>query len=332
VNRRLLSSVAVGATTCALELFAYAQPTVVVRGDVACPSVEMIRAALQTARPDGAWPQQTVTVDVGSDRLALGLGEAPTVRREIPADPDCGVRAESIAVVIAAWSGELASGPTDSPVLGMPAATTTAPSPATTAPSPVATTAPGPVAATATSPAPVPTPAKKLRYVFELDGAAFYSPLWGHAPGAWLGVGRTPENGGFGLRALGVYQAARDVALEGGTNQVLRLMLGAAVTYHLQRKHLFASGDVGLVGTYTRASGSGYQPDRADSATNFGGVADLRGGLRLGRIRLWVDARLLRLVHSESVKIQSSSPGVADSAELGAWDLQVGGGLGFRFE
>jgi len=201
-----------------------------------------------------------------------------------------------------------------------------------TAPSPVAATAQSPVESTTASPVPAPMPAKKTRRVFELDGSAFYSPLWGHAPGAWVGVGRTPEDGGFGVRVLGVYQAARDIALEGGTNQVLRLMLGAALTYQFQRRFLFASGDLGLVGTYTRASGSGYQPNRADSTTNFGGLADLRGGLRFGRIRVWLNARAVGLARSESVRVQSSSPGVADSAELGAWDLQVGGGLGYRFE
>jgi hypothetical protein len=32
------------------------------------------------------------------------------------------------------------------------------------------------------------------------------------------------------------------------------------------------------------------------------------------------------------VKVQSTSPGVADSATLNAWDLQIGVGLGFRYE
>jgi hypothetical protein len=44
------------------------------------------------------------------------------------------------------------------------------------------------------------------------------------------------------------------------------------------------------------------------------------------------NARLLRLVHAETVKIQSSSPGVADSAALNVWDVQLGVGLGVRFE
>jgi len=302
MNRRRLLAAGVVAMTSALAAFAHAQPMVVVRGDATCPSAEMIRAALPVAPPDGEGSGQTVTVEVAGDRLMLSLGEAPAVRREIPADKDCSVRAESVAVVIAAWSGELGARPTDTPVL------------------------------TVASPAPVLTPAQKPSHVLELDGAAFYSPLWGHAPGAWLGVGRTPRDGGVGVRVLGAYQSARDVAMEGGTNQVLRFLIGAALTYHLQRTHVFASGEVGLVGTLTRAQGTGYETNRADSITNFGGVADVRAGLRLGRFRLWSDARLVRLVHAENVKIQSSSPGVADSAALNAWDLQLGVGLGVRFE
>jgi hypothetical protein len=281
---------------------AQAQPMVVVRGDVNCPNEEMIRAALRLARPEGEGAGQTVTVEVGDDRLTLSLGDAPAVRREIPADRDCSVRAESVAVVIAAWSGELGSRPTDSPMLAV------------------------------ASPEPVLIPARQPSSVIELDGAAFYSSMWGHAPGVWVGLGRTPREGGFGVRAVGAYQSARDIALEGGTNQVMRFLMGAAVTYHLQRVRVFASGDVGLVGTFTRAQGAGYETNQAESTTNFGGLADLRGGLRLGRARLWLNARLLRLVFTENVKIQSTSPGVADSAALAAWDLQLGMGLGVRFE
>ena len=300
MNRRCLSSV--GMLAVALASVAYAQPTVVVQGDAACPSVDMILAALPAARPDGASSGQNVTVEVADDRLSLSLGDAPAVRREIPADADCSVRAESVAVVIAAWSGELGARPTGSPVLAV------------------------------ASPAPVLTPAKKPSHVIEVEGAGFYSPLWGHGPGASVGVGRMPLGGGIGVRLLGAYQSARDVALEGGTNQVLRFLVGAALTYQLQSRHVFASGDVGLVGTFTRAQGTGYDPNQANSTTNFGGLVDLRGGLRLGRFSLWLSARGLRLVQAETVKVQSTSPGVADSATLNAWDLQLGVGLGVRFE
>ena len=302
MNRPCLSCLGVIAVAAGFATRAHAQPTVVVHGAAACPSVDMILAALPVARSDGEWPEQTVTVDVSDDRLSLTLGAAPGARREIPADGDCSVRAESVAVVIAAWAGELGDRPTNSPLL------------------------------TVATPAPVLTPAKKPSHVFELDGAAFYSPLWGHGPGAWLGVGRTPREGGIGVRLLGAYQSARDVTLEGGTNQILRFLIGAALTYHVQRTYVFAAGDVGLVGTATRAQGAGYETNQAGFAANIGGVADLRGGLRLGRARVWLNARGVRLVHAETVKVQSTSPGVADSAELTAWDVQLGMGLGVRFE
>jgi hypothetical protein len=61
-------------------------------------------------------------------------------------------------------------------------------------------------------------------------------------------------------------------------------------------------------------------------------MVGLRGGVRLGRVRLWVGAGGLRLVRAETVKVQSSSPGVADRAVLSAWDAELGLGLGFRFE
>ena len=165
-----------------------------------------------------------------------------------------------------------------------------------------------------------------------MDGGIFYSPTWGHAPGASVGAGRTPRDGGAGVRLLGAYQSAHDVLLEGGTNEVQRFIAGAAVTYQLERRRFFAAGDAGLVGTLTRAQGAGYAANRAATAANIGAVAELRGGLRWGRARLWANARVLRLVHEETVKIQSSSPGVADSATLSAWDAQLGVGVGFLFE
>ena len=285
---------------------ARAEPNLVVRGDAACPSVDMIRAALLEARPDGWLPDQPVAVDVSGERLAVTLGDAPTVLREIPADRDCAVRAASVAMVIVAWSGDLRSSPVASPVL--------------TAASP-----PAVLAAAA-------RPPNRATHVVEVDGSAFYSTAWGHAPGAWLGVGGLPRAGHFGVRLQGGYQSARDVALEAGTNQIHRFLLGASITYQRERARLFGAVDTGLVGAFTRAQGAGYEINRAASTMNFGGLVELRGGVRLGRARVWAGARGLRLAFDENVKIRSSSPGVNDSATLSPWDLQVAVGLGWAFE
>lgn len=310
MNRRRLSLLGVLALTSAGATPARAQPTVVVLGDATCPSVDMIQAALPaTAAPSG-WPSQAVTVEAAGDRLFIELGEVPGSRRDIPADKDCSVRAESVAVVIAAWSGALASRPTDSPVLTV--------------------AAPGPAMPPTSAPGPALAP--KPDHVFELDGGAFYSAVWGHGLGGWVDLGRTPRKGGVGFRAMGAYQSGRDITLEGGSNQVLRFLVGAAMTYDLQYRYFFASGDAGLIGTVTRAEGVGYETNRTASAANIGGVANVRGGVPLGRLRLSLNVRVLGMAHPETVKVQSASPGVGDSASLSAWDLQLGAGLGFRFE
>jgi hypothetical protein len=109
-------------------------------------------------------------------------------------------------------------------------------------------------------------------------------------------------------------------------------LLGAVATYRLEHRRLFAAGDLGLVGTFTRAAGSGYESNRSASTTNLGGLAGAHCGIRLGRFRVSVDARALRLARAETVKVTSSSPGIGDSAGLDAWDLQVGAGVGFRFD
>jgi hypothetical protein len=215
-RRRFAAAVAFGGTWSCLAL-AHAQPAVVVVGDDACPSAEMIRAAWLAARPDAAWPDRPISVTVAGDRLVLGLGDDPPVRREVPADADCTVRAESVAVVIAAWSGELAAHPTDAAVL---------------------------IVAT---PAPVLAPGPLSRHVVEAEVAALYSAIWGHAPGARVAVGRSPRTGGLGARLFGAYQSGRDIVLEGGANQLMRFLVGAAATYERRRRRLFAAADVGVV-------------------------------------------------------------------------------------
>jgi hypothetical protein len=311
MKRKIGAWVAVISLVVVASSLAQAETNLVVRSDSDCPSGQAVTEALLAIRPDREWPVLTATIQVSEDRMQVVLGEDRNNQREIPAPADCAERATRVALVIAVWSGEL------------PAQATGAPSLSASVPAPALTVA---------RPAPVPVPAQKSPNVFELDGAAFYSPLWGQAAGAWLGLGRTPRKGGVGVRVLAAYQSGRNLSIEGGTNQVRRFLVGAAVTYHLQLRRAFGSGDGGLVGTLTHAQGAGYDTNRADDTMNFGGIVDLRAGLCFGRLRLWWGARLLRLVHGETVKVQSITPTVANRRALNAWDAQFGVGLGFRFE
>jgi hypothetical protein len=296
------------ASACALALAlmivrnAYAGLTIAVQGDRDCPSADMVRVALKRISPDAEWWSKTVIVDASADRLALTLDDDRGARREIPATADCQARAETVALVIRAWSGELPSHPTSAPIL------------------------------TVTPPAASPAPADLSSHVFELDGAVFYSPVWGHAPGIGLGLDRTPRRGGLGFRVFGAYQAAQDLALAGGKNHFARLLVGAAPTLHAQGDTVFASADVGLVVTFTRAMGDGYEIREDTHTWNLGAVGDIRGGVHLGRWRFWMDARLLRLFHQETITIASHDLENADSRTLETWDLLLGIGMGARFE
>lgn len=168
--------------------------------------------------------------------------------------------------------------------------------------------------------------------MFEVDGSVFYSAPWGHAPGVWLGAGRTPRDGGLGFRVFGAYQAAQDIALAGGKNHLMRVLAGAGPTFHLQAEELFTSADLGLLVTHTRAMGHGYDIPSSAHTWNLGAVVDLRGGVHLGRFRCWLNARLLRLLHAETITIASGDSETDDTSRLRAWDLQLGMGVGARFE
>lgn len=302
MSPRPLASACVLALALLAGRSSHAELAVTVRGDPACPSADMVRAAVYDISPDAQWMSETVMVDVSPERLSLTLGDEQTARRDIPAPADCQARAEAVALVVRAWSGDLPAHPTVSPML------------------------------TVAAPAPAPAQTKISKHAVELDGAVFYSPLWGHAPGIWLGVGRTPRAGGLGFRVLGAYQSARDLALASGRNQLSRAYAGAAPTLHVQRESLFASAEVGLVVTLTRAQGDGYTSDERASTWNLGALADVRGGAQLGRFRVWLNARLLRLFHQETITIASSGLEHDDTSRLNAWDTQLGIGMGARFE
>lgn len=281
---------------------AHAQPTIEVRGDTACPSADMIRAALQDVGLDPAWLFDPVIVDVSAERLSLTLGHDQSAHREVPAAANCEARAESVALLIRAWSTDLPSHPTSAPLLKV------------------------------ALPASKPDPETVSDNVFELDGAVFYSAPWGHAPGFWLGVGRTPLDGGWGFRLFGAYQSARDIALAGGKNHLHRVFAGVAPTFHLQGEEVFASADLGLLVTSTQAQGAGYDITNSSRTWNLGAVVDLRGGVHLGRFRCWLNARLLRLLHAETITISSGDVEADDTSRLAAWDVQLGIGMGVRFE
>jgi hypothetical protein len=300
MKTRYLASGCAFALALCLCAGARAQPKVTVNGDATCPSPDMINAALHGIGLDIAWLPHAVMVDVSPERLSLTLGGDRSARREIPAAADCQTRAESIAVVIRAWSGDLPAHPTSAPMLT--------------------------VAAPATEPELPET--EESEHVFELDGAVFFSALWGRTPGGWLAVGLTPYDGGLGFRVFSAIQSAQDVSLAEGQNHLLRVMAGAAPTFHLQGEKLFASADLGLLVTFTRAKGGGYTSNQSAHAWNLGAVGDVRGGVQSGRWRVWMNTRLLGLFHRETIALN----GDGATASLKSWDLQLGVGVGFRFE
>lgn len=302
MSPRRLAGAGVLALALMLVRASHAEPTITVRGDARCPSPEMVRTALNNLSSNAEWLSQTVIVDVAGERLTLTLGEDQGVRREIPVAATCQARAETAALLILAWSGELQSHLTSSPVLT--------------------------VAPQVTEPAP----ARVWEHALALDVSAFYSSLWGHAPGVWLALGRTPRGGGLGFRVLAAYQSARDLALAGGRNHLRRLLAGVAPTFEMQRESLFASADLGLLLGTTRAEGSGYTMTESARTWNLGGVGDLRGGVQFGPLRLWLNARLLRLFHQETVTIASDNGQSTATCRLNPWDVQLGIGMGVRFE
>jgi hypothetical protein len=273
-----------------------------------CPSAESIRAAVRALRPDLDQPtSQTVKVRLEGETILLTLSDGgPGSMRLLPAAGDCATRADAVALVIAAWSG------------GLPAQPTQAPLQPTTDP-------------VSTASAFVPAPVSRPRHAFEVDAAGFQSLVWGHASGAWLGVGFFPRGGLLGVRVFGAWQGASDLAIGAGNNRLSRSLGGAAATLHMKWRAWFGSMDLGLAMTYTHARGEGYASNTDASVWNWGGLADLRTGLAWGRTRVWANARMVRLAHEEEVSITGEGA-LPHESSLRIWDAQLGLGLGMRFE
>ena len=284
---------------------ARAEPNLVVRSSGDCPSAEGVREALRTMRPDQEWPSLTATVEVVADRVRVRLGEDQELWREVPAPADCADRANRVALVIAAWSGEL------------PAQTSGAPS------------------LSVAVPAPVPVPAAVAQpsaTVYELGLSGFYSMAGSSAPGGRIELARLRREGWWGLRASAAYQSAKSLYVDIGRTQYNRTLLGAALVLQWNRSRFFLSSDGGMVGSLVRAQGNGYSQNESASGLNLGLDAEGRVGLRLRSFRIWADAVLYGWLGKETIRVDPLSTGLPSTATLPRWDVHLGLGAGVMFD
>lgn len=280
---------------------AEAQTNVVVQSEDDCPSSQAVREALWAIRPDRQWPALVASIRVIDERVRISLGQDETRWRDVPAPADCEERAHRAALVIAVWSAELPAQTIGAPHLSV------------------------------AIPAPLPA-TKKWSMAIELGAAGFYGMVGGVTPGAAVEMGILRRDAWWGVRAALAYQSSRSMRVDIGASNHDRTMLGARLMLRRDRQRSFLSGDLGLVGAFTRAYGDGYSKNESASALNIGPTANGRVGVRWGRFRLWAETSVCRWLAKETFRVDPLFAGSSTTATLPSWDVNLGLGSGITFD
>jgi hypothetical protein len=275
-----------------------------------------VASALATLNAPEAWPTGTVRIQAAGDTLAVDLSVAmlgaERSRREVRVTPDCDERATTVALVIATWTGELASEAASAPILPR----RTEDPKLALAPKQAATAPPARPAATS---------------VRELGAGLLLSSSGGLAPGLRVGFLQTKDPGGLGWQAQLTLPMQRDRGAVGGTTRWTRLTADVAINASTTLDRYVLSAAFGLVGAYTLTSGQGYPVERSAQAWTGGLAASLRASVAWWRLRVWAAVEGTRYVFPQSILVYSSRGDAVGSTSLPSSDLRWVMGLAYPF-
>jgi hypothetical protein len=290
-----------------------AGPRLTITSDSTCPSGPAVADALATLVPPTEWPSGSVRIQAVADVLVVELVSDESTQRQLRMTADCGLRATTVALVIATWTGELASDAAGAPVLRGPAAGGRSRTPAEISP---VTTAALPVA-----------PATER----ELGAGLLLSISGGLAPGVRMDFVQTRAPEGLGWQVGLVLPAQRDRAAGGGTTSWTRAAANLAVTGRLTLRRFVVSADAGLALAYTFTSGHGYSINQGSEALTGGLVAGARLSLPWWRMRVWTDVRAYKWLFPQAIAVDSPEGDRLATVALPSFDFQWAMGLAYLF-
>jgi hypothetical protein len=284
-----------------------------IESDSGCPSGSAVADALAMLSPATAWPSGTVRIQSGPDLLIVDLIADGATRRELRVPADCGVRATTVALVVAAWTGELSSDAAGAPVLREP------PPPAPVVEPPPAPTLPRPLASATR------TTEREL-------GAAFLLSLSdGLAPGMRIDYAESRAPRGLGWQVGVALPARRELVAGGGTTRWTRATASLALKGRLTLRRLVLAAHAGLAGAYTLASGQGYSIEPGSEALTGGLVAGLRVALPWRRLRVWSGLCGYHWLYPQTIAVEATGGGRVATVALPAWDFEWALGLAYVF-
>jgi hypothetical protein len=278
-----------------------------ISSDSPCPSQAAIAAELAALLPPAEWPSGTVRVRATSDKLLVELVADTATQRELAATEDCGMRAITVALVIATWTGELSAA--SEPALRSNSEPREPP-PALLAPPAV------PVASL---------------HERELGAGLLLSVSGGLAPGITIDFVQTRAPRGLGWQAGLTLPAQRELSGMGGSTHWTRAAASVAVNGRITLPPVALSTAAGLVAAYTLTSGRGYPVEQDMQALTGGIMAEARAAIPWGRLRVWTGLRGFRWLWVQSVVIETQGGDRVASGDLPSWDFQWVVGLGYVF-
>jgi hypothetical protein len=292
-----------------------AQPRLTIISDSACPSGPAVAEALATLCPPAEWPNGMVRIHAVTDMLLVELIADGSTQRQLRVADDCAVRATTVALVIATWTGELASDAAGAPVLRRQAARPRNEVPAKVSPVRI------PVLPVAVAPATER----------ELGAGLLLAIAGGVAPGLCIDFIKTRAPSGLGWQAGLTLPAQRERSAAGATTSWTRASASIALNGRITLHGLAISADAGLAGAYTLTSGQGYSIDQGAQALTGGLVAGARLALPWRRIRIWTDVRAYKWLFPQTVAVDSTAGVRLATVALPSSDFHWAVGLAYLF-
>ena len=289
---------------------AKAPPTsrLTIASETTCPSQSAVAEALAAMCPPAEWPSGSVQIQAVGSKLMVDLAFHESTRREVDVEGDCGLRAETVALVIATWAGKLSSDAAVIPILRGPAASARVESDAERR--------------------GVALPATErelgLEFLVAVSG--------GVAPGVAIDFVETRAPRGLGWEVGLTLPAQRERAAAGGTTGWTRAAASVGMNGRVPLGRWSLSVAAGLAGAYTTTSGHGYAIEQGWEALTGGLVAGARLALPWRRLRLWTEVRAYKWLFPQTVAVDSPAGDRIATITLPSWDLQgcVGGAYPFR--
>jgi len=156
------------------------------------------------------------------------------------------------------------------------------------------------------------------------------------APGARIELSYGRDGTGFAARAGLSLLWTREVLLEQQDNPVrrghvrwTRLGLDLGGRYRLvARPGTYAEAAAAVVIAPVLAAGDTFDHDQSSLGANFGGMAALRLGQRIGRLSLWLGLSASYFLGRDNLRLSADG---ASSAQLPSWDVAALGGMSMFF-